>query len=189
MRRNLINAAFVCHGGSVESVGSRTDPCQQREVAVGSPNNTSTSLVPSNAGIVRVFSAVNPDQGQQFEASTASSRFTQNTPNVETAEANDHFGAALAAKDFNGDGASDLAIGAPGESTGSATGNGEFHVIYGLAGIGLSADFSTGHPLAQTFTRGGISGAACGATLSAWNFGKSTEADLAIGVPFDNPIH
>ena len=53
------------------------------------------------------------------------------------AEANDEFGSALAAGDFNADGFTDLVIGVPGEDA-SATGDGRVGVIYGSAG-GLSA--------------------------------------------------
>jgi hypothetical protein len=42
--------------------------------------------------------------------------WSQNSPGIAgTAEADDSFGAALAAGDFNGDGPADLAVGAPGE--------------------------------------------------------------------------
>jgi hypothetical protein len=157
----------------------------KKDVAVGAPNNF--AVVPDNAGIVRVFPGVQLFGGQG-EAAVLSTVITQDTPGIETAEANDLFGAALAANDFNGDGASDLAIGAPGESTGSSTGNGEVNIIFGLAGTGLSPTASTGHPAAQKFI-GSNNNEALGSRLSAWNFGFSTEADLAIGAPFRNLIY
>lgn len=52
-------------------------------------------------------------------------------------EAGDEFGAAVAAGDFNGDGADDLAIGVPGEAVGSIVGSGAVNVVYGTI-FGLS---------------------------------------------------
>ena len=55
-----------------------------------------------------------------------------------TPELHDHFGAALAAGDFNGDGAEDLAIGVPDEDLALSENAGEVDVVYGLAVTGLS---------------------------------------------------
>lgn len=57
-----------------------------------------------------------------------------------TAEADDLFGSALAAGDFNEDGFADLAIGTPSEDIFSAIGCGLMQVLFGTA-TGLSADF------------------------------------------------
>src|SRR5207237_3332420 len=112
--------------GSALAVGD-FDADGKKDVAVGSPNNF--ALVPDNAGIVRVFPNVQFLDGQGEAApNVLSTVLTQD--GIETPEANDLFGAALAANDFNGDGVSDLAIGAPGESTGSFTGNGEVNVVF-----------------------------------------------------------
>ncbi len=61
---------------------------------------------------------------------------------AETAEANDNFGLALAAGDFDGDNRDDLAIGVPGETLsdgvyGQDTQAGGVHVLYGSAEKGL----------------------------------------------------
>jgi hypothetical protein len=53
-------------------------------------------------------------------------------------EAGDLFGASLVTGDFNGDGYADLAVGAPGESLGTATRAGAVYVIYGSSN-GLTA--------------------------------------------------
>jgi hypothetical protein len=154
-----------------------------KDVAVGAPDTRST---PVSSGAVRVFPDVRPG-GTNAPApfSFPSLLLTQSFPGLETAESNDRFGASLAANRFNGDLPFDLAIGAPGESTTTVANAGQVHIIYGVSGIGLSTGASTGHPAAQNFLGGGFNGVggAFGSTLSAWNFGKTTEADLAIGIP------
>jgi len=81
--------------------------------------------------------------------------------------------------DFNGDGADDLAVGVPGEKSGS----GGVNVIYG-SGQGLTA---TGNQ----FLRQGMTGVPeslevednCGAALAAGDFNGDGIADLAMGCP------
>ena len=118
-------------------------------------------------------------------------KLTQSSPGMELAEANDVFGAALAANNFNGDAFADLAIGAPGETLAGQAGAGAVSVVYGT-GAGLSTAASTGHP-AHQFLHEDISGFSSttevgdrfGTSLSAWNFGNGPQADLIIGVPFE----
>jgi hypothetical protein len=168
--------------GSAIAIGD-FDADGVKDVAVGAPNNQ--FVLPDNAGMVRVFSDVIPSGIGQEEASfdVPSTLLIQSDLGIETSELNDRFGASLASKDFNGDGAADLAIGVPGESTGSATSNGQVDVIYGQSGIGLSGSTGSGQQVPQVFN-GNATGEAFGAALSAWNFGKSIEGDLAIGIPF-----
>jgi len=170
--------------GSAMAVGD-FDNDGVKDVAVGAPNNRFE--VPDNAGMVRVFSDVRLFTGSNSPAGFTfpSTLLTQTSLGVDTSEANDRFGASLVSKDFNGDGAADLAIGSPGESSGSATGNGRVDVIYGLTGTGLTPLASSGHPAAQVFN-GLLTNESFGASMSAWNFGKTAEGDLAIAAPFRN---
>jgi hypothetical protein len=110
-------------------------------------------------------------------------------------EPNDEFGFSLAAGDFNGDGRQDLAIGAPGEDVLSFRGGGsivdvflagEVDVVYGSQ-TGLA--ISPRAPQFWTLDDPGLIDASelddeFGFSLTAWNFGKGPEADLAIGIPF-----
>jgi hypothetical protein len=85
---------------------------------------------------------------------------SQNTDGIsDVAEANDRFGDALAAADFNGDNCSDLAIGVSGEDDASAgtTDSGGVHLLFGAAG-GLSTSndlFLPGTEAAPHGTTGG----------------------------------
>jgi hypothetical protein len=109
------------------------------------------------------------------------------------AEANDDFGISVAAGNFGKSAKSDLAIGAPGEVVGSHAGCGAVSVLYGST-AGLTA---TGNQFFTQNTTGvkdqceGPSpvtgtGDAFGSSLAAANFGKSGQADLAIGAPAED---
>jgi hypothetical protein len=98
-------------------------------------------------------------------------------------QAGDHFGAALAAGDFNGDNVADLAIGVPGKSNGA----GAVHVVYGQAGFGLHPNVPVANQVFQQGI-GGILGTAeagqnFGHALAAGDFNGDTRDDLAIGAP------
>ncbi len=102
-------------------------------------------------------------------------------------EANDRFAKALAAGDFDGDGAMDLAIGVPWEDLGTASNGGAVHVLYGSSS---STGLSTARH--QFWHQGspGVDGAledgdAFGSTLAAGDFDGDGYDDLAIGAPFE----
>ncbi|GAA0811409.1 trypsin-like serine protease [Spirilliplanes yamanashiensis] len=101
--------------------------------------------------------------------------------------ANDEFGAALAAGDFNGDGRADLAVGAPGRRLGGLA-SGEVVILKGT-GTALAA----GWTINQTEMGGGDeAGDRFGAALAAGNVvgnksGAGVYADLVIGVPNEAP--
>jgi hypothetical protein len=100
-----------------------------------------------------------------------------------TAEVGDNFGSALAAGDFNNNGAADLAVGVPFEAIGTRFHAGAVNVLYGGGG-GLAA---VGN---QQFWQGagGVVGTAedfdqFGLALDAGDFNNNGVADLAVGVP------
>ncbi len=117
--------------------------------------------------------------------------FTENTPGMDDEpEPQDSFGYSVAAGDFNGDGRDDLAIGVPGEGTGSDPSNdqatGAVHILFGRAG-GLSTngdqyrhqDSPGVKQVAEDFDFFGQS-------LTAGDFGKSAKDDLAVGAPSED---
>jgi hypothetical protein len=109
--------------------------------------------------------------------------WTQDSPGIaDSTELADYFGYALAAGDFDGDGASDLAIGVPRESL--AVRGGAVHVLYGLAGTGVQAN---GSQFWHQDSAGVSSTAAMddmfGFALFAGDIDGDCRLDLAIGVP------
>ena len=102
------------------------------------------------------------------------------------ADITDHFGAALAVGNFNGQGPDDLAIGIPGKAVGGQSQAGSVLVVYG----GASGLTSTGHRIFDQDSTGGgtmldVAEALdqFGAALVAGNFNDSLADDLAIGAP------
>jgi hypothetical protein len=111
----------------------------------------------------------------------------QGSPGVPGAsESNDAFGASLAAGDFDGDGAADLAIGAPPEALGAKMGAGAVTVLRG-GSHGLTA----GGSRFLTQDTPGVPGTAewgdaFGWSLASADYGRTGNADLAIGVCGEN---
>jgi hypothetical protein len=104
---------------------------------------------------------------------------------VGAGQAGSNFGSALAAGDFNGDGRTDLAVGAPNQDRGGPTDNGLVFVFFGrAAGFNPSLD-------CQFLQEAGTIAASdgdenddhFGASLAAGNFGGSSHTDLAVGIP------
>jgi hypothetical protein len=116
---------------------------------------------------------------------TGSQQFWQGAGGVAgNLEAGDLFGSALSAGDFDNDGFSDLAIGAPDEAIGTVRFAGAIDVLYG------STDGLTGTG-SQAFWQGSSGGVAgnpqsedgFGSSLAAGDFNNNDLADLAVGVP------
>jgi disulfide bond formation protein DsbB len=105
---------------------------------------------------------------------------------LDEAEAWDHFGYALAAGDFNGDGKVDLAVGVPFEDIDSILDVGAVNIIYG-AQTGL---VSTGNQMWSQSSEEIIGEAEdydnFGYSLAAGDFNGDDRDDIAIGTPGDN---
>jgi uncharacterized delta-60 repeat protein len=104
---------------------------------------------------------------------------------IDTAEKDDQFGFAVVLGDFDGDGYADLAAGVPGEDL-TPTDVGAVNVIYG-ASTGL---VSTGNQFwdqdSTDINDKAEEGDQLGYSLVAGDFGNGTQADLVVGVPFEN---
>jgi hypothetical protein len=151
------------------------------ELVVGVPYEDVGSH--ENAGAVFVLNLVNE----------SSQGWDQNNIPGAGAETGDHFGWAVAAADFNGDGREDLAIGVPDEDFGNPfvpptfiPQAGLVHVLYGSS-TGLSTSNAQIWRQDTTGIPGDVAGGdQFGYALSAWNFGRSSHRDLAIGIPGKN---
>ena len=155
------------------------------DLAVGSPGEDLTNNTEADAGVVHVFFG-NIFGGNDL-VDAASNVFISFAPlpgvNVEPG---DYLGWSLAVGRFNNDGFDDLAIGAPGKNVGSTIGAGLVAVLYGsssgpsFTNFQLWSQDSTGiQDTAEPYDRFGWA-------LSAWNYGKSSQSDLAIGVPLED---
>ena len=143
------------------------------DLAVGIPGEAVGSLAKS--GSMGVFMG--------SSSGLSSGRFLTQTLGGGSDEANDAFGTALTAGDFNGDGYADLAIGTPGEAPGSEPAGGSVYVYKGS-----SSGLVRGWTVQQTDTGGAIeAGDEFGAALAAGNVTGSSYADLVIGAPGEAP--
>jgi hypothetical protein len=140
------------------------------DLAVGTPFEDVFSVVA--AGAVFVF------HGTSVGLETNILQlFTQDNPGLpDSSEAFDWFGAALACADFDADGFDDLAVGAPGESSGSF---GSAGAVFGLTGAvgGLVPSFGFGQDLQAGPSH------EFGRSLAAGDWNGDGFGDLAAGAP------
>jgi hypothetical protein len=155
------------------------------DLAVGAPDEavTNGTAIVQDGGFLAVFS----------HAETLHGIYTQ-LPLGLTPQTGDRFAAALAAADFNGDGADDLAVGTPGDVVTNLDNAGSVTVLFGILNLGLPRPASNGltqiNGTARTFTQASTdigndpeAGDQFGLTLSARDVGRTTtHADLIIGV-------
>jgi disulfide bond formation protein DsbB len=149
------------------------------DLAVGSPKEDAAGI--SDSGAVNVIYGRSTGL-----AATGDQYWHQNKTGApgDPAEAGDLFGSALAAGDFDGDGFSDLAIGAPGEGVGGAASAGAVTILYGSF-LGLTDERTQAwHQAVPGLTADGAeTGDSFGSSLAAANFGKGSADDLAVGAP------
>jgi hypothetical protein len=154
------------------------------DLAIGAPGEDVGTLADAGAvnvlyGSVTGLQALSP--GNQL--------WDQASPGTRgVAEASDRFGASIATGDFNSDGFTDLAVGAPGEDVKAVADAGAVNVLYGSA-TGLQSTL----PDDQFWTQGnrglrGVAevGDAFGSSLEVGDFNNDGFIDLAVGVPDEN---
>ncbi len=111
--------------------------------------------------------------------------WSQEDVGMEDGESDDRFGESLATGDFNGDGISDLAVGAPGESE-TTSEEGAVSVIYGVLNSGLSS--AGAMQLNYSDTPFGAPTVELGSSLVAGDFDGLYGDDLAMGSKGASPV-
>ena len=147
------------------------------DLAVGVPDEDVGAV--ANAGAVNVL------YGSASGLTGASSQlWHQNSALVsDSPEADDHFGAAVTTGDFNDDGFSDLAVGAPDEDVGAAVDAGVAHVLHGSpSGLTATASQYWGQNSAGVVDAG-EAGDRFGASLAAGDLDGGGRSDVVVGAP------
>jgi hypothetical protein len=112
----------------------------------------------------------------------------QNSPGIAgTSEANDLFGYSLATADFDHDGFDELAVGVPFEDILSRANAGAVNVIYGSANRLTSAGNQLWTQDSTGIVNTGEARDEFGFALATDDFNQDLAADLAIGVPGEDP--
>jgi hypothetical protein len=114
-------------------------------------------------------------------------QWTQDSTGIaDSAETGDHFGAAVAVGDVNGDGVSDLIVGVPDEDVGAVVDAGAVHVLLGGPGGVDPTDSQLWHQNVAGIADIVEAGDRFGAALAAADHSGDGRADVTIGAPTED---
>lgn len=173
-------AAGVFDGGVLLAIGGAANDSIGAALATGDFDDDSfDDLAVGIPGQAGAAGAVFVIYGSAAGLTSGGQLLQQNNPDIEdTGEANDKFGFALAAGDFNANGKSDLVVGIPNEN-----GSGAIQIFFG-ASSGLGLDLVND----ILWTQNSIVGTSepndkFGFALATGDFDDDGRSDLAIGSP------
>jgi hypothetical protein len=156
------------------------------DLAIGVPYEDALNDAVINAGAVATCYGNSHPWGFPIpvaDGSPSGQFFIQDETGFETTQADDHFGEALAAGDFNGDGRDDLAIGVPDENRAGLLNTGYLHVLYGSAS-GLTTTGDQAFDLDDPDLIGNVQASDYfGEAVAAGDFDGDGRDDLAISAP------
>lgn len=177
-------AASYAQFGSELAVGDVNND-GRADLAVAAPGDTVKGK--ATAGSVHLFFGCSTGPNCALLNTATDQYITQETVGVPgSAEVGDSFGLALSMANFGRGPGVDLAIGVPGEALGKVQGAGVVHVFYSDGGQ-LTVDgnqflFQGNGWIADAAEAGDR----FGSVLTAGNLGRSPEAELVIGVTFED---
>jgi hypothetical protein len=161
------------HFGAALAAG-RFDAGPRSDLAVGAPEEDAGGQ--ADAGYVDLL------YGTTGGLSRNGARELGQSSSAGANESGDRFGAALSSGDYDGDGLTDLAAGAPGEDVASIVDAGAVNVLYGSAAGGIVT--TRARQLTQAQAGGSAEeGDGFGSALASARFDGDTPADLAVGAP------
>ena len=170
----------LLHDGDLQSAGpvvvGNVQGDVRPEIVVGVPS-TDDDTDPGSLQVVRL-------QGTGPATTGSATRFDQRDAGLPgTGDSIDHFGAALAIGNVDGDGYADLVVGAPTEDVGDERGAGRVFVVHGGA-IGLATRGNTAYDQDTPGVPGGSEGSdGFGASVTLVDRDGDGRADLTVGAP------
>jgi hypothetical protein len=154
-------------------------------LAVGIPFEDLVDNTRADGGAVQVFLS---GTGTDVVSASGSLFISQSNLSGVSVETGDLFGWSLAAGDFDGDLRDDLAIGVPGEDVGSITNAGMVTVLYGSSSGPSLTRIQHWHQDSSGILDVAEPGDQFGYAVAAWNYGKDSRSDLAVGAPFEDIV-
>lgn len=148
------------------------------DLAIGIPDKDIGAK--NGAGSVQIL------YGTPFGLSATDNQLITRDSLGQLSAAGDDFGRALCTGDFNGDGRTDLAIGAPGQTVSSQTAAGAVHVLWGAAAGLSTAGSEMFHQDSPGLADTAEASDRFGSALVSGQFNGGIFADLAIGVPLED---
>ncbi len=151
------------------------------DLAIGAPNQTVNGA--ANAGQVQILYGAHPGSLFKVGLVDANNQLLSQASLGATAQNNENFGFSLAAADFNGDGFTDLAVGAPGHTVDGSTGAGAVYILFGSKTGIKTTGFQIWTQNSTNILDTAESNDKFGSALAVGDFNGDRFSDLAVGVP------